>query len=74
MASGRVNVGIVNANAGAVAGATPQELMAGVAMKLEQFGIPLAEATIEQVEAVMRGEDPPVHRTAIEVESSDYGD
>jgi hypothetical protein len=71
MASGRVNVGIVNANAGAVASATPQEIMAGVAAKLEQFGIPLADATIEQVEAVMRGEDPPIHRVAIEVQSSD---
>jgi hypothetical protein len=67
MANGRVNVGIVNANAGAVAQATPQEIMAGVANKLEQFGIPLAEATIEQVEAVMRGDDPPVYPNAIDV-------
>lgn len=71
MANGRVNVGIVNANAGAVAAATPQELMAGVAAKLEQFGIPLHEATMEQVEAIMRGEDPPMHHKALEVGSSD---
>lgn len=67
MANGRVNVGIVNANAGAVAQATPQEIMAGVASKLEEYGIALAEATIEQVEAVMRGDAPPVYPKAIDV-------
>lgn len=66
MANGRVNVAISNPNAPAVAAATPQEIMAGVAAKLDAFGIPLQDATIEQVEAVMRGEDPPI-REVIEI-------
>lgn len=68
MAHNRTNIGIINANAGAVAQATPQQLMAGVAAKLEQHGIRLEDATMEQVEAIMNGEDPPI-RHAIESSS-----
>jgi hypothetical protein len=65
MSHSRTNIGIVNANAGALAQATPQQLMAGVAAKLQEFGIRLEDATMEQVEAVMNGDDPPI-RLAIE--------
>jgi len=71
MSGTRVNVGIHNANAGAVAAATPQQVMAGVIAILEEHGIAPATATAEQVEAIIRGEDPPVYRKAIEASYSD---
>jgi hypothetical protein len=71
MSGTRVNVGIHNSNAGAVAAATPQQVMAGVVSILQQHGISPEEATQEQVEAIIRGDDPPVHRTAIEASYSD---
>ena len=72
MANGRTNIGIINSNAGAVAQATPQQLMAGVAAELERYGIPLEEATLDQVEAIMNGQAPTIK--AIEVNSHDDAD
>lgn len=72
MANGRVNVGIVNANAGAVAQSTPQEIMAGVSAQLQVHGIALENATIGDVEAVIRGETPPGAAKAIEATAYEY--
>ena len=69
MANGRTQIGIINSNAGAVAQATPQQLMAGVAAQLDNYGIALEDATMDQVEAVMNGKAPVLK--AIEVTSSD---
>ena len=69
MANGRTNIGIINSNAGAVAQATPQQLMAGVAAQLDNYGISMEDATMDQVEAVMNGRAPILK--AIEVTSSD---
>jgi hypothetical protein len=71
MANGRVNVGIVNANAGAVAAATPQEIMAGVAAQLQAHGIALENASIGDIEAILRGDKPPGAKAAIEAVAYD---
>lgn len=72
MSNSRVNVGIVNGNAGAVAASTPQELMAGAAHILtEKYGIPLEDVTQDQLEAVLNGDEPKVHRKVIDVQSDD---
>jgi hypothetical protein len=72
MAGSRTNIAIqANGAAAIVAAATPQEIMAGVAAKLTEFGIPLAEATQDQVEAILRGDDPVVYRGAIEANTTD---